>query len=866
VPLARRPVDDAEVPEEVRVRNWIPAGEEADFEETVERLLGALDADLEWDRAHTRLTVRALEWEQARRDRSFLLRGADLSAAEQWLAAGTGRDPGPTALESEYVLAARAAAARRQRNLVAASVGVAIVSIALLVFALISRSDAIHARDSARAQALTSDAERLGAEALSDPSVDHSLLLAVNAVKLQNRFETRSDLLTTLQQNAALIRLIRPSTADITALATSPDGRLLALGDASGTIRFIDLAAWSTSGAVVRVDAPIGRGALSFSRDGQTLMALAVGGDHSELYAIDVRRRAGRRMLGWNTASPTATSGGFESVAYSPDGRRLALTEVSESENTGPTAVSLVVLDPASGHISWQRRYPLRGEQRDPYVVFTAAGTLLTSAQQGETLLWDAHTGRVIHSFALGGLPALAPDGHTVALGQNSPFAGNQSAAVVLLDLRTGSHTSLLANLPEHWIGSLAFTADGAEIAGAATDGLHVWDRESGKIGESYLTRTGSEALSVLDRSAGILILGQDDGSLAGFDLSGSRRLAREFRWNDPEHTCGHVPCFAVNRQSTLVAAEQSDGTTAIIDLRTVRVLRVLPARDGPSAPALAFMPDGRTLVTGGANGQASFWDVESGRLTRTLHFAEPVFWTAASPDGGLLAVQTAPESGVRNRVQVVRVATGRVIETHELPYGANGVAFSDDGRELVALGCCVNNPASTVVAWDARSGRQLFRLAGGLNADSFAISPDSRMLGVGTQGGRVLLLDPRTGRPAAPPIQVAAGGLVDISFSPDSRALGVGSFDSTASVWDLTSRARIGETFGPYPGTAPAAGFEHNGRFLIDLAANAIEWPMDVATWEQSACRAAGHNLSAAEWRDVLPDRPYVRVCPAAE
>src|SRR5579863_7380065 len=130
VPLALREVADAEIPEEIRFRNWIPVGT-TEFAEGVDRLVAAIDTDLEWERQHTRLTVKALEWDAAGRDRSFLVRGAELAAAERWLAAGADKDPGPTALEQAYLLAARAAASRRQRMLVAISAAVAAVSVGL---------------------------------------------------------------------------------------------------------------------------------------------------------------------------------------------------------------------------------------------------------------------------------------------------------------------------------------------------------------------------------------------------------------------------------------------------------------------------------------------------------------------------------------------------------------------------------------------------------------------------------------------------------------------------------------------------------------------------------------------------------------
>jgi WD40 repeat protein len=839
----------AEVAHEVLIREW-------------PTLRGWLDEDREGIRVHRQLGAAARLWDAGGRDPSDLYRGTRLGAAADW--ADTHREE-LNATERGFIDASveeadrdRRAQLRANRRLRALLAGTAI----LLVIALLAGVVSFIERRHAQAQALTSDAERVGAQALTDPNVDHSLLLAVAGVRLQSRFETRSDLFADLQQNAALIRVIRPSPIEITALRVSPDGRLLAVGDSSGTVRFIDLASWRPRGAVVRLHEPVGERALSFSPDGHTLMVLAIGAERSELYAIDVGRRRARRMLSWSGPMPQPPIG-FEAVAYSPDGKQVAVTQDTDpGESDIPTTARVVMRDASTGHMRWQRRYPLRPGQADPHVVFTPAGTLLTSAQQGDTLVWDLRTGRILRRFPLGGLPAVAPNGMTVALGQNSPSAGDQSAAIVLLDLRTGSRRALLANLPDHWIRSLAFTPDGAEIAGAATDGVHVWDRASGKIIESYVAQAGPRSLSALDPNTDILISGQQDGSLAAFDLSGGRRLGRAFSWNSPAQGCGYTPCMAVNRQSSLMATDQGDGTIAIVDLRTLRLARTLAARDGPTAAAISFMPDGRTLATGGVNRRVTFWDVDSGRVTRTLRFGGPVWWTAASPDGQLLAVQTGPADGSDNHVELVRIATGKVLQSHRVPHGPSGVEFSRDGRELVALGCCWTGSGSTLVAWDARTGRQLFSGGAGVDAAAFDLAPDPRLLGVGTEGGKFLLLDARSGKQTAPPIQVATGAIAQVSFSPDDRRFVVSSNDHTASVWDLGSRMRLGNAFGPYPGTVPAAMFEPNGHLLINLLSNAIEWPTDVNTWERFACRVAGRDLTRAEWHDLLPNRAYQPVC----
>jgi hypothetical protein len=160
VPLLREPVPDSELPAEIRDRNWIPFTEEEDFDPGVARVVTALDVDLEAAKAHTRWLVKALDWDWERRDKSFLLRGAELSAAEAWLASSPDdADPAPTPIQREYVLASRTAAARRQRMLMVASAAVAAVSIGLLIFALISRGQAVTERVAARSQALAAESQ-----------------------------------------------------------------------------------------------------------------------------------------------------------------------------------------------------------------------------------------------------------------------------------------------------------------------------------------------------------------------------------------------------------------------------------------------------------------------------------------------------------------------------------------------------------------------------------------------------------------------------------------------------------------------------------------------------------------------------------
>lgn len=80
----------------------------ADFLTKFGELTRTLDADPDYVRSHTRLLLKAKEWEDAKRDDSFLLRGKDLVASEEWLKQSVDKQPSPTNLQVEYLAASRA--------------------------------------------------------------------------------------------------------------------------------------------------------------------------------------------------------------------------------------------------------------------------------------------------------------------------------------------------------------------------------------------------------------------------------------------------------------------------------------------------------------------------------------------------------------------------------------------------------------------------------------------------------------------------------------------------------------------------------------------------------------------------------------
>jgi hypothetical protein len=103
VPLWHRDVDYAIVPPGLTSHPCLFFRDNDDFEEAFQRLIAALDIDLEWVRKHTRLLVRAKEWDSKGRDGSLLLRGKDLKAAEALQARETAKEPKLTPLQRDFI-------------------------------------------------------------------------------------------------------------------------------------------------------------------------------------------------------------------------------------------------------------------------------------------------------------------------------------------------------------------------------------------------------------------------------------------------------------------------------------------------------------------------------------------------------------------------------------------------------------------------------------------------------------------------------------------------------------------------------------------------------------------------------------------
>jgi hypothetical protein len=116
VPVVVSDVEAARARDSVGKYNWLFFRPTDSFDDGFKQLLTTIDTDLDWVRAHSRLLVRAREWETHERDKSYLLTGSDLEGYERLLAQSVNRSPSPNDLQVAYVAASRGRETERQRG------------------------------------------------------------------------------------------------------------------------------------------------------------------------------------------------------------------------------------------------------------------------------------------------------------------------------------------------------------------------------------------------------------------------------------------------------------------------------------------------------------------------------------------------------------------------------------------------------------------------------------------------------------------------------------------------------------------------------------------------------------------------------
>jgi WD40 repeat protein/serine/threonine protein kinase len=542
----------------------------------------------------------------------------------------------------------------------------------------------------------------------------------------------------------------------VNTLAFSPDGQRLVSGGEEGHVKI-----WNAISGAELATLPqhgrtgpasdarlIGVVSVAWSPDGTRLATASADAP------IHVWDPESRELM----ATLRAHHGGTLAVAWHPDSRRLA--------SGGQDGVASIwnTVDGSETHVLHGRAGGVTA------VVWSPDGSrLATAARDGYIKVWDAATGDEVLSIPdIDGVArrlAWSSDGRRLAAGANN-------GSISLVDPTNGRKLSVFRGQS----GSnscVAWEPGGRRLLSGGTYArtIKIWNTDDQHAVRTLDGHTGDLNTAAWSPNGERIASGSSDGTIKIWDATASNDSA-PFRSPDAE-----ISTLQWNPDGKRIASISGNGKVTVWNADT-REPQFTAGLDSPAEWLVAWSPDGTQLTTAGAHPTIQIWDALRGAVLRELpRQGEGVVRALAwSRDGKHLA-----EGGSGKSITVWDSATGQVLATltgHKS--GVDSLAFSPDGKRLASAGW-----DHTVRLWDIDGRKHIRTLIGHRGfLRAVAWSPDGSHLASAGDGGTIRIWRAADGTELFA-LSGHTGSVFALSWSPDGTRLASGGFDAAVKIWD---------------------------------------------------------------------------------
>lgn len=595
-------------------------------------------------------------------------------------------------------------------------------------------------------------------------------------------------------------------------VAFSPDGTLIATGDAEGGLRL-----WQVAEGKLLLNLTGHLGwvwSVAFSGDSKTLASCS---SDKTIRIWDVKTGQCLQILRGHVGS-------IWSVALSDDGQLLA---------SGGDEATIKLWQVGSGECLQS----LAGHTGRILSVALKNQTLASGSADGTVRLWNLATGKcqqqlLSHTDRVWSV-AFNPNGSMLA-------SGSADHTIKLWDTATGTCLNTLQDHNDR-IRSVVFSFDGKTLASSSDDQtVRLWNIQTGECLTTLHGHTNSIFSVTFHINGQIIASGSADQTVRFWNVNTGRCLKTVKGYTNS------IFSIAFSLDGQMIASGSTDHTIRLWNLNNSEC-HLLQGHQG-WVTSVAFHPEGDLLASASADQTVRLWSVSRQQCLKTLQgHSNWVQSVAFSPDGQLLA-----SAGDDRIIRLWSVKTGQI---HKLLQGHESwiwsVKFSPDGNWLAS-----SSDDHTVRIWSI-DGDCLHVLKGHTGQiQSLAFSPDGQLLASSSGDETVRLWSVNTGE-CLKTLSGHDNNVWAVAFSSDGAILASGSLDQTVRLWDVANGICMQTLSVSNQSVRASIAFRPVGTQLDFQSRDMLATDM-LATSSQGGVIQLWNPATGICQQTLIPDRPY--------